>query len=555
MTTREQRRLWALWALCAALSLALIHLHYRADRQNTQRAEAVGDTQGDEPSTDNDDASATASAKPNLQDVTAAPRRGRAISAADNGSYVFTTRDASALAALRRSMAAAGLQEIGSIETLRMLRVAGGGDALAGLLARLPDGVSVEKDRVVWLPEQNVAAWTGYAGMPFRDTLLSSMGIDRERGDRGDAVLIALLDTPLLAHVSLDGAKIAGLDLFGVSGEGAYAGHATAVASLLVGQSAELPGIAPAASLLSIPVMSGEGAGSAFQVAEAIIAAVSAGADIISMSLGTYDDSAALRAAVAYAQEHGVVLIAAAGNDGLAQVTYPAAYEQVIAVAAVDARWTHAGFSNRGAAVDIAAPGVGIYAAGSDGSGSEAFSGTSAAVPCVSGALACVLSADAALSAQDAMALLLAYSNDNGAAGADALYGEGVLAYDRVVEREQPGIYDAAAAGHAAQYEAVTAGYLPIQVSAQNRGTEPLPKLLLSVTLAGRETVFTFNDVQPGQVVADVISLDLELMQSGRTLLLESRVETPGIEDSKPGNETRRSVISMPVSTDTSGGD
>jgi len=164
-----------------------------------------------------------------------------------------------------------------------------------------------------------------------------------------------------------------------------------------------------------------------------------------------------------------------------------------------------------------------------------------------------VLADEPALSAQDAMALLLAYSNDDGAAGADPLYGEGVLAYDRVVERDQPGIYDAAAAGHAALYADATAGFLPIQISAQNRGTEPLPQLLLTVVLAGRETVFTFTDVQPGQVVSDVVSVDLEVIQGGQALILESIVSTPGVEDSKPGNETRRTVIAMPEPADTAG--
>ena len=553
MTTREQQRIRALWALSVAMLLAIFWLHRRAERQDASRADDARGAQQEAVAAANAAAPATSGAMPVLQDAGSGARRTRIARAGGNGSVVLTARDAAALAALRRALVAAGLRELGSIEALRMLRVGGEADALARLLAQLPDGIRAEEDRVVWLPEQNVTGWTGYAGVPFRDKLLLAMNIDRERSDRGDGVLIALLDTPLLAHASLDGANISSYDLFELGVDGAYAGHGTAVASLLIGQTAELAGIASSASLLSLPVMSGEGVGSAFQVAEAIFAAVAAGADVISMSLGTYDDSAALRAAVAYASEHGVVLIAAAGNDGLAQVTYPAAYEQVVAVAAVDARWTHAGFSNSGDAVDIAAPGVGIDAAGSDGVGSEAFSGTSAAVPCVSGALACVLADEPGLSAQDAMALLLAYSNDNGAAGADPLYGEGVVAYDRVVERGQPGIYDAAAAGHAALYADATAGFLPIQISAQNRGTEPLPQLLLTVVLAGRETVFTFTDVQPGQVVSDVVSVDLEVIQGGQALILESIVSTPGVEDSKPGNETRRSVIAMPEPADTAG--
>ncbi len=94
-----------------------------------------------------------------------------------------------------------------------------------------------------------------------------------------------------------------------------------------------------------------------------------------------------LRAAVDYADQHGVMVIAAAGNNGSPNVLYPAAYDSVIAVGAVDRNLQRSSFSNYGAGIDLWGPGRDILATDTDG-GYRLMSGTSFAAPYVAGVAA-----------------------------------------------------------------------------------------------------------------------------------------------------------------------
>jgi len=96
-------------------------------------------------------------------------------------------------------------------------------------------------------------------------------------------------------------------------------------------------------------------------IATGIIWAVDNGADVISMSLGGTSPSRTVQDAIEYADSKGVVLVAAAGNDGNNRINYPAGHDSVISVVATDSFDKIADFSNYGDWVDIAAPGVGIY--------------------------------------------------------------------------------------------------------------------------------------------------------------------------------------------------
>ncbi len=92
-------------------------------------------------------------------------------------------------------------------------------------------------------------------------------------------------------------------------------------------------------------------------LAEAIIYAVEHGARIINLSLGGYGNHSPVAGAVNYAYKNDVVIIAAAGNDGIEQIMYPAAYPQVIAVGAVGPTQEKASYSNYGPGLDVVAPG------------------------------------------------------------------------------------------------------------------------------------------------------------------------------------------------------
>ena len=84
------------------------------------------------------------------------------------------------------------------------------------------------------------------------------------------------------------------------------------------------------------------------------------GSDIVSMSLGGSFPSDVEENFMNSVYNDGVLLIAAAGNDGTTAFSYPASYDSVMSVAAVDQSENHAGFSQRNSQVDIAAPGVAV---------------------------------------------------------------------------------------------------------------------------------------------------------------------------------------------------
>ena len=139
-------------------------------------------------------------------------------------------------------------------------------------------------------------------------------------------------------------------------------GHGTHVAGT-VAQSTNnnygVAGIAYEAKIMPLKVLSGSGGGTISDIAEAIRFAADNKADIINMSLGGGGESQVMKDAIDYAYNKGVVIIAAAGNEGNNSASYPARYAHVIGVGATDAQGERAEFSNYGAGVDISAPGGG----------------------------------------------------------------------------------------------------------------------------------------------------------------------------------------------------
>jgi len=157
-----------------------------------------------------------------------------------------------------------------------------------------------------------------------------------------------------------------------------------------------------------------------------------AGSNIISMSLGGPLESRIERQVVDKLTRKGVLVIAAAGNDGDATFGYPASYENSMSVAAVGKALNHASFSQRNAAVDIAAPGVGIISTvprGTEVGGVPASyassSGTSMATPHVAGVAALVWSNAPQCSSTEIGKALKASALDLGAPGWDYKYGTG----------------------------------------------------------------------------------------------------------------------------------
>jgi subtilisin family serine protease len=141
---------------------------------------------------------------------------------------------------------------------------------------------------------------------------------------------------------------------------------------------------------MAVRVLGADGYGTTSTIADGMVRAVNAGARVLNLSLGSTGTTDTEAEAVTYALDRGVVVVAAAGNDGRNDVLYPAAFPGVIGVAATDERDRLYPWSNRGGAVRVAAPGCNTAPALR--SGYAYFCGTSAATPMVAGIAALALS-------------------------------------------------------------------------------------------------------------------------------------------------------------------
>ena len=155
---------------------------------------------------------------------------------------------------------------------------------------------------------------------------------------------------------------------------------------------------------------------------------------VVNMSLGASSAPFAAELAMNAAYSAGVLLVAAAGNSGNRfgigdNVTYPARFCTVIAVAATTQSDDRASFSSTGPAVEIAAPGVGISSTFNDG-GYRQFNGTSMASPHVAGVAALVIAGEAGLSVSDVRARLRDTADDLPPAGRDNHTGYGLVDAD-----------------------------------------------------------------------------------------------------------------------------
>ena len=201
-------------------------------------------------------------------------------------------------------------------------------------------------------------------------------------------VVIAVLDTGLDAlHPDLAGATVSGRDLVNDDFDPADDhGHGTAVAGVIAARTNNhegQAGVCWVCSLMPVKVMDSTGTGATSTIAAGIVWAVDHGARVLNMSFGSPGTTNTLEAAIAYASAKGAVLVAAAGNSGADAPFYPAAYADVVGVAATtesDARYS---WSEYGSWVDVAAPGCNT--APKLGGGYVEFCGTSSATPIVSG--------------------------------------------------------------------------------------------------------------------------------------------------------------------------
>jgi len=210
-------------------------------------------------------------------------------------------------------------------------------------------------------------------------------------------------------------------------------GHGTHVAGTigaLANNHVGVAGVAFASPLIVCRALGGpDGSGTVADVAACIRWVHDRGAKVISMSLGGPSSrtlAEAAKSAYSRGGRSGSLLVAAAGNDGDGTVEYPAGLDQVVSVAAIDARDGVAPFSNENSDVELAAPGVDILST-KLGGGYIRYSGTSMATPHVAGAAALLWGRTPGATASSVRRQLDAAVDDLGAPGRDPAYGYGVV--------------------------------------------------------------------------------------------------------------------------------
>ncbi|MFW2479901.1 MAG: S8 family peptidase [Lentimonas sp.] len=394
-------------------------------------------------------------------------------------------------AAYLKALASAGLSPLGQIDELMVVRVkTGAALAINTGEFELTPGFSYEVTRPLPPIELSPEAMASLKG--FSQSAREIVG-DLVDGD-GEGVLVAILDSGIQEHAQFDDVYIVHIDLVGYGVDGAGAAHGTSVASIIAGSE----GIAPKSELLVVRVLDNEGIGNSYHVAEGIVQATVLGAQIINMSIAVYQDSAVLRQAISYAHDKGVLLVAAAGNDGYTRMPFPADYKNVISVTAIDASGRQALFPNQSKSIDIAAPGVAILTAKED-QGTTLFTGTSAAAPFVSGTLAALISVEHSLAPKQVVDLVKSYLNDAGSPGEDSAYGDGIIDWDRLRERNTPGILDLSIADIHLDPSALPGTTMPIEITVQNRGTMWSTESDLDVIIGEADPVtFTVGSLGPG---------------------------------------------------------
>jgi subtilisin len=240
----------------------------------------------------------------------------------------------------------------------------------------------------------------------------------------GTGVKVAILDTGIATHPDL---VIAGGTSIVSDNYTDTNGHGTAVAGVVaaVADGQGLVGIAPAASLYAVKIMN-DSSGSISDAIAGVQWAIDNNMSIIVMSFGMSSESEILKTTVQDASNHGILLIAASGNDGTEQFIYPAAYESVIAVGALTTSNQRADFSNYGLQLELSAPGVGINST-SLNNGYFTGSGTSFAAPHVAGVAALDWAYNPALTSTQLRGKLRNDARDLGITGRDDEYGFGLV--------------------------------------------------------------------------------------------------------------------------------
>lgn len=301
-------------------------------------------------------------------------------------------------------------------------------------------------------------------------------------GDPG--VIVAVVDTGVLSgHPDLQGQLVAGYDFIRDAREAAdgdgidpnpeetigggdpaavnfHGTHVTGTIAARGNNGIGVTGVAYGARVMPLRALAASG-GTGYDVNQAVRYAAGlendsgtfpdAPAQVINLSLGGGGFSASTQRLYDEINALGIIVVAAAGNESSTSPSYPASYDNVISVSAVNTQQQITNYSNTGSAIDLAAPGGDgsqdfngdgypdgvLSTGGADGEFAYTFlSGTSMAAPHVAGVMALMKSVNPNLSASDVNRLLAQgdLSDDIGSPGRDNLYGHGIINARKAIE-------------------------------------------------------------------------------------------------------------------------
>jgi serine protease len=318
------------------------------------------------------------------------------------------------------------------------------------------------------------AAWQTMQGQTQNDVVVAVLdtGIFQSHPDLNAQLTSDGMDFISSTEISLDGDGVdtdpedPG-DKSGTNESSSWHGtHVAGTIAARTNNSLGVAGVAPNAKIMNLRVL-GFGGGTTFDISQAVLYAAglsnSSGslpnkaADIINMSLGGDGFDSAFNNAVQDAVNQGLIVIAAAGNESTSQLSYPAAFDNVIGVSAVDARKQLTSYSNYGDYIDIAAPGGnssvdlngdgygdGVYSTYVNESGSslsasyQYLNGTSMAAPHVAGGVALMKQLNPQLNTSSFLSLLAngKLSDDIGSSGKDSSFGYGLFNAEKAVQSQ-----------------------------------------------------------------------------------------------------------------------
>jgi minor extracellular protease Epr len=307
-------------------------------------------------------------------------------------------------------------------------------------LINYPGVESVEKDSLIqWVAEEDDWGIEQDSSLVNIHKQTQDWGIERiqapsawNQGYTGEGFKIAVIDTGIASHEDLE---IHGGVSF-VTGTDSYEddhGHGTHVAGIIAARNNEIGvvGIVPEAKLYAVKVLDAKGSAFISDVIAGIDWAIENDMDIINLSLGTRLSYSVFKAVVDKANDQGILVVAAAGNDGTPDgrgdnVNYPARYESVIAVGAITPENARTAFSSTGNAVEVSAPGDNVVSTVLNDKYAK-MSGTSMAAPYVSGQLALLKQAHPEANVAKLRSMLHSYVSDLGLQGKDPHFGYGLI--------------------------------------------------------------------------------------------------------------------------------